>query len=219
MAPTKTTLPMIGDTPSLARFPEDDFVVADPYPMSPRYRAMLRKIIEALCPPPPAPNSQAILDDVERHVRCFMMYMHPLTARGLWVIFLVLDLVPLFYGHGFRRLQNLERDQAADVLDKIAHANLGPLRLGVVGVRGSILAGYFDHPEVHEALSYRPVPFMRERMQLRAALLEDPKLEETATRAGEVETGPVPTSSPEPISTRVPRETGASPPLIPVGQH
>lgn len=156
---------------TFARHPDDGWTYADPFPMSARYLRRFHAIIERLCPPPPAPMSETLLTQISRHVRGFMMYMHPLAGRGLWFAFILLDWAPLLLLMSWRRLSTLDRKLADRVISRIASTRWMPLRLLVVGIRGSVLSAYFDLAEVHERLDYHPVPFMKERVALREQLL------------------------------------------------
>ncbi|MBX3185084.1 MAG: hypothetical protein KIT72_00295 [Polyangiaceae bacterium] len=171
----KRQLPM-QRTNDFARHPKDGWTYADPYPMSDRYRARLHAIIERLCPPPPAPMSGDLLTQIELHVRGFMMYMHPLAGRGLWLAFILLDWAPRLLFMSWRRLGDLDRQAADRVISRITSTRWMPLRLLVVGIRGSVLSAYFDLSEVHERLNYRPVPFLKERVALRERLVASPAL-------------------------------------------
>ncbi len=159
-----------------ARHPKDGWTYADPYPMSRRYLTRLHAIIERLCPPPPAPMSSALLTQIELHVRGFMMYMHPLAGRGLWLAFILLDWAPRLLFMSWRRLGDLDRQAADRVISRITSTRWMPLRLLVVGIRGSVLSAYFDLSEVHERLNYSPVPFLKERVALRERLVASPAL-------------------------------------------
>lgn len=164
-------LPMADAAPSLARHPDDGWTYADPYPMSARYLRLFHAVIILICPPPPAPISETMVTKIERHVRGFMMYMHPLTARGLWLSFILLDWSPRLLFISRKRLTQLDRPQADQVLARITTSRLMLVRLLVVGIRGSILSAYFDQDEVHAVLTYKPIPFMKERIDLRHELL------------------------------------------------
>ena len=169
-APKRRSLILQRDPRPLARHPDDGWLLADPYPMSETARRALRGVIHAICPPPPAPQSPELVDNVELYVRRFMRYMHPVAARGLWLTFLLLDFLPLLLLKG-RRLQKLEREQAASLLTWLSHSRLGVVRLLCTGVRGAILSGYFDQDEVHKVLGYTPIPFISERTALRQTRL------------------------------------------------
>lgn len=167
----KRTLPMATTAPSLARHPDDGWTYADPYPMSERYLRMFHAVILLICPPPPAPISESMVTKIERHVRGFMMYMNPLTARGLWLSFILLDWAPRFLFMSRKRLSQLDRPRAEQVLARFTSSRLTLIRLLLVGIRGSILSAYFDQDEVHAVLTYKPIPFMKERIETRHQLL------------------------------------------------
>jgi hypothetical protein len=177
-AKKRRSLTLQRDARPLARHPDDGWLLADPYPMSEFTRRALRGVIHAICPPPPAPYSVALVDNVELYVRRFMRYMHPLAARGLWLTFLLLDFLPLLLLKG-SRLQKLDREPGAKLLSSLAHSRFGILRLLCVGVRGAILSGYFDQDEVHKVLGYAPIPFISERTALRQARLLPAPIEAT----------------------------------------
>lgn len=172
----KRQLPLAQAKPSLARHPKDGWVYADPYPMSARYLQRLHLLIRLLCPGPPAPMSDALVSRIERHVRGFMMYMPALAARGLWLSFILLDWSPRLLFTSARRLSQLPREKANQVLSRITSSRFMPLRLLVVGIRGSVLSAYFDQEEVHELLGYSPIPFIQERIELRQQLLHNQAL-------------------------------------------
>ena len=155
----------------LARHPDDGWQSADPYPMGRRVRRSLDAIVRAVCPPAPAPATPELLERVQLYVLSFMRYMHPLSARGLWLAILFLDWSPRFLFESRHRLHRLDRERAAGVLTRLQHSRLALLRTLLVAVRGLILSGYFDQDEVHQALDYSPIPFIRERQELRLRLL------------------------------------------------
>ncbi|MEZ4373874.1 MAG: hypothetical protein R3B07_23840 [Polyangiaceae bacterium] len=172
----KRKLPMASLTPALARHPQDGWTYADPYPMSERYVRMFHAIITILCPPPPAPLTEDMITRIERHVRGFMMYMHPLAARGLWLSFILLDWAPRLFFTSTKRLSQLERSQADQIINRFTSSRWMPIRLLVVGIRGSVLSAYFDTDEVHQRLKYKPIPFIRQRVELRHDLLSESAL-------------------------------------------
>jgi hypothetical protein len=170
----RRALPLQRDPRPLARHPDDGWLLAEPYPMSASVRSALRAVILAICPPAPAPDSPAIVDEVELYVRRFMRYMHPLAARGLWLTFIVLDWLPRLMLKSVKRLRGLERAEAARLLAVVVKSRFAMLRMLCIGVRGAILSGYFDQDEVHRALGYSPIPFLTEKTALRRARLEAP---------------------------------------------
>lgn len=155
---------------SLARHPKDGWRLADPYPLGPRARAALRGVIAALCPSGTAPRSPEVMNDVELGTRRFLRYMNPAVARALWLGLLFLDWLPILTLRSRDRLQRLRPDRASAFFTRWARSRIKALRLLVTGVRSLVLSVYFDQPAVHEALKYQPVPFMRERIALRALL-------------------------------------------------
>jgi hypothetical protein len=165
----KRALPLLRGV--LRRHPDDGWTLADPYPMRGRVRRSFRAIIRAVCPPAPAPISPEIIDRVELHVRRFMRYMHPIAARGLWLVILMLDWAPRLLFRSVKRLCNLDREQAAQIITTVVHSRFNVLRTMMVGVRGVILSAYFDQDEVHRALGYAPIPFLTGRIRLRNQLL------------------------------------------------
>jgi hypothetical protein len=165
-------LPMLAaKQPSLARHASDGWKPAEPYPMSERVRAHFRALIGVLLPPPPAPQAPDIVDRVELYVRRFMSHMHPLAARGLWLSIVLLDWAPRFLLRSVRRLHKLERARAGALLSKMAESRNALLRSLVISVRALVMSAYFDQDEVHRALHYAPVPFIKARVSLRQRLL------------------------------------------------
>jgi len=159
-------------SPKLKRHPDDGWRLAEPYPMSSALLDSFRALVQAICPPPPAPWSPEIARRVELYVRSFMQYMHPIVARALCVAIALLDWAPRFLFVSTRRLKRLDPREAGRVLARLAHARFSLLRSLVLAVRGVILSAYFDQDEVHRALGYSPIPFLTNRLSLRQRLLE-----------------------------------------------
>jgi hypothetical protein len=111
---------------------------------------------------------------VERSARVFLSYMHPLVARGLAIGLLLLDVLPILSLVRARPLRRLSRADASALIAKWAKSRLTALRLLVMGVRSLVLSLYFDQDEVHAAMGYAPVPFLRDRIQVRSDLLRPP---------------------------------------------
>jgi hypothetical protein len=101
-----------------------------------------------------------------------MSYMHPLAAFGLMLAFVLMDWSPRLLLRSRHRLQGLGRSEGARILEALVRSRLELFRSAVIAARGAILSAYFDQHEVHEALGYAPVPFLRERVARRAQLLE-----------------------------------------------
>jgi hypothetical protein len=157
--------------PVLARHPKDGWRPADPYQMSERVREGLRALVRVLVPPPPAPQTADIVDRCELYVRRFMAHMHPLAARGMWLCIVLLDWAPRLMFASLRRLRNLDRERASAILNRMAESRHNLVRSILLGVRALVLSAYFDQDEVHRALHYSPVPFIRQRVKLRQRLL------------------------------------------------
>jgi hypothetical protein len=155
----------------LERHPNDGWRLADPYPLGARTRRVLRAVVGAICPPSPAPRSRALLSRVEVGSRRMLRYAHPFVARCLALGLLFLDWLPILTLSSTGRLQSLESARASALLARWAHSRILLLRLLIQGARGLILSVYFDQSEVHDALHYDPVGFMRERIALRRHLL------------------------------------------------
>jgi hypothetical protein len=164
-------LPVTESRASLARHPDDGFVLANPYPLRPGLCRAVRAITLAALPPPPAPRPRDILDRIELHVRVFMAYMHPLAARGFALSILLIDLAPIFLFQSFSRFRNLDGQRATKLLDEMVHGRFSFMRMLVVAVRGLALSAYFDQDEVHEAIEYEPLPFLKSRIARREELV------------------------------------------------
>jgi hypothetical protein len=155
----------------LERHPNDGWRLADPYPLGPHALVALRGVIDALCPAGKAPRSPEIMRKVELGTQRMLRYMHPAVARGLWFGLFLLDWLPVLTLKSRGRLHHLRPERASAFVARWARSRVKALRLLVTGVRSLVLSVYFDQSEVHEALRYRPVPFLRERIAFRRALL------------------------------------------------
>jgi hypothetical protein len=100
-----------------------------------------------------------------------MRYMHPTVGRGLWLVVLLLDVAPLLFWSTRRRLHKLDDRGIRGVIGRLSHCRWHSIRTAVIGVRGMILSAYFDQPEVHAAIGYHPVEFLKQRLELRERLL------------------------------------------------
>jgi hypothetical protein len=83
----------------------------------------------------------------------------------------VLDWLPILTLRSRGRLHCLAPQRASAFISRWAKSRFKALRLLVMGVRSLVLSVYFDQTAVHRALKYEPVPFMRERIAFRRALL------------------------------------------------
>jgi hypothetical protein len=159
---------------TLTRHPDDGWQNAEPYPMGSLARTAFRAVIRALCPPLPAPQIPDLVDRIELHVRGFMRYMHPLAARALWLAIFVLDWAPRLHFWSWHRLQGLDPSEGARFLSSLGTSKIQLFRTLLIGIRGAVLCAYFDQDEVHQALGYKPLPFISERLELRNKLLREP---------------------------------------------
>jgi hypothetical protein len=161
---------------SLERHPRDGWKLAEPYPLGEGSRRALRAIIEALCPPSPAPRSADLTRRVELGARCLLRYMHPVVSRGLALGLLLLDWLPILTLASKFRMHRLDSGKARALFTRWAKSPFAALRLLVMGARSLVLSVYFDQSEVHAALNYDPVGFQKSRMRLRAHLVMPRKL-------------------------------------------
>jgi hypothetical protein len=180
----KRRLTMHAPSHALMRHPDDGIVCAEPYPLGGAARRALRALTRLICPPPPAPQPERLVDEVELTVRRFMSYMPPLAARALWLCLLLLDWAPLYLCQSFHRLHALGRERGSALLTEMVHGRYSALRTMVVAVRGLILSAYFDQDVVHRAMGYAPLPFMTERIARRRRLLAAGTLEPARAHAG-----------------------------------
>ncbi len=163
-------LNVTNDAPTFAREPRGVTRFAEPYRLGKRTESVLHAMIDLLVPSAPAPRTPALLTNVAEYVRGFMAYMPALARLGLVVAMWLLDWSPRWMLRSRRKLTELPRSKANAIIERIGSSKISYVRTLVVGVRGLILSGYFDQPEVHEAIGYAPIPFMAERVDARRAL-------------------------------------------------
>jgi len=142
-----------------------------PYPMSGPVRRALRAVIRASCPLESGPKVPKIVDNVEHQVRMLMQYMAPLTARGLCLVFLLVNWSQLWRLRGLRPLHLLPRTQSVKIVRTLCRIRFQGIRQLMLAVRATVIAAYYDQPEVHFALGYHPKPWIRERLALRRRLM------------------------------------------------
>jgi hypothetical protein len=170
----KRKLPVATPSRVLARHPDDGFILAALYPLGSNAKRALFALIAAFCPPAPAPTAPDMAERIADHVRRFMAYMPPLSARALWFCILLLDWSPVFLFRAPSRLQKLPTARASLLLSEMVSGRLAFMRTIVVAVRGLVLSAYFDQDEVHRAMGYEPIPFLTERIARRKQLLLEP---------------------------------------------
>ena len=143
--------------------------------MGPTTRKALHGVIGALCPRPPAPWSVELADKVELGVRVFMRYLPPAMGHGFGPLMLLLDWSPVWRLRGLRPLHSWDREQGADLLQRLASSRVKLIRLMIVAARAAVLSVYYDQEEVHQALDYHPLPFLQGRADLRRKLMAGDK--------------------------------------------
>ncbi|MCC6621889.1 MAG: hypothetical protein IT385_11575 [Deltaproteobacteria bacterium] len=152
------------------RHPRDAFRFADPWPMSPAMVARFHGLIRAFTPAEPVVPELEVR--IEQQVRRMMRYMQPVIARAFVLALVTLDLAPVWMFKRWARLQDLPRDEAGALLSQIQHGPIGVLADMVMAARAAVLAPYYDLDEVGRHIGWEPGPFMRERIALRARLLQ-----------------------------------------------
>lgn len=167
---------------SLERHPRDGWRRARLFPMGRGARRALKGLIRTLCPTSvDAPLGPQVEHHVEVYVRFFMCYMPRWMARGIWLALFLLEWAPFWVGHGLRRLSSLPPRRRARVIARLGRSRLFVVRRLVMVLNSLFMSAYFDSERVHRALGYAPVPFMRERIEVRRRLLTVPTTIEGAT--------------------------------------
>jgi hypothetical protein len=134
-------------------------------------RQALRGVIRAACPLDSGPKIPAIVDRVELQVRTLMQYMAPVTAWGLCLVFLLVNWSQVWLLKGLRPLHSLPRKAAVKAARTLSRVRFRAVRELMLAVRATVVAAYYDQPEVHFALGYHPKPWIRKRLALRRRLL------------------------------------------------
>ena len=142
-----------------------------PYPMGRLVRQALRGVIRAACPLESGPKIPQVIDRVELQVRTLMQYMTPITAWGLCLVFLMVNWCQLWRGRGLRPLHSLPRSAAVRAARSLSRIRWRAVQEMMLAVRATVVAAYYDQPEVHFALGYHPKPWIRKRLALRRRLM------------------------------------------------
>lgn len=142
-----------------------------PYPMGRLVRQALRGVIRAACPLDSGPKIPQIVDRVELQVRTLMQYMAPVTAWGLCLVFLLVDWSQVWRLKSLRPLHSLPRKAAVRAAKALSGMRSRAAHELMLAVRGTVVAAYYDQPEVHFALGYHPKPWIRNRLALRRRLM------------------------------------------------
>jgi len=134
-------------------------------------REALRGVIRAACPLESGPKIPQIVDRVELQVRTLMQYMAPLTALGLCLVFVLVDWSQVWRLKGLRPLHSLPRKAAVRAARALSRMRWRAVQELMLAVRATVLAAYYDQPEVHFALGYHPKAWVRKRLALRRRLM------------------------------------------------
>ena len=132
-----------------------------------------------------APVDAATQAEVDLAVRVTLRCMQPPLARGLMLLFVLLDLAPMWAAVWRPRLGGLRRlcatdgpgaearsQRDAELLEALSHCGWGALRDAVTAARAAILTAYYDLPQVQRAIGHDPLPHLRDRIALRQRLLQ-----------------------------------------------
>jgi hypothetical protein len=156
-------------TATLERHPDDGWILARPVAMSRSMRRTLHAVIRALVPDgvdmPDAPER------IEHHVRRLMRYMPWPVRMGLRFAILFLGQAPRLLGMSARSLRGLDVTRARAVLTRLAKSRITALQTLFYAVKGLVLSTFYDQDEAHAAIGYAPIPFLRDRQDLRRELL------------------------------------------------
>lgn len=160
-------------TGSLERHPTDGWQIAHPYPLGPRALRVLRVLVDTLCPSlaSRAPRSAELDERVLLGARRFLSYMHPMVSRALAFGLVLLDFLPVLTLRARHTLHACSRSEATRLFAGWVTSRFTALRLLATGLRSLVLSVYFDQEEVHRAIRYAPVPFIKGRILFRAKLL------------------------------------------------
>jgi hypothetical protein len=168
----KRRLTVAADEPgSLDRHPDDGWRLAEPIRVGRATQKVLRAMIGALLPPPPAPRTPEIEETIFCHVLVLLQYMAPATARGFLLLLHVLNWSPLWRFVGLRPLTAIAPARASAVLKGIAGSRFLVIRMMMLAPKGLILSTYFDQDAIHSKLDCDPRGFTQERIALRKRLV------------------------------------------------
>ncbi len=149
----------------------DRFVRARPDTLSPRSQRAFRALARAICPVESVPSFPDAIERVEAFVLSQLPYMNPVIRRAVGPLCRLVDWSPVWRFRGIRPLRSLSQERATAELESMVHSPFALVRNAIYPVKALILAAYYDQPEVHTAMSYEPVPFIRERIAFRARLM------------------------------------------------
>ncbi len=171
----------------LQRHPADGWSLPEPLPLGVWTRRSVAGVIRAMMPigAAGAPVDAATQAEVDLAVRVTLRCMQPPLARGLILLFVLLDLAPIWAFAWRPRLGGLRRLCAGDgpnaeavsqrdaaLLEALSHCAIGALRDAVTAARAAVLTAYYDLPQVQRAIGHDPLPHLRDRIALRQRLLQ-----------------------------------------------
>ncbi len=154
---------------------DNNWTLADPFWLPGMVRGPLRGLIRVVCPLKAGPQVPDLVDRIEQQTRVHMAYMNPFVAIGLCLIFVLMNLSPLWRLRSWRTLASLsvtDRQRAVAILADLQRSHSFLLLQMMLAVRGTLLTAYYDQPEVHNALGYHPIPWIRDRIAHRRQLVE-----------------------------------------------
>jgi hypothetical protein len=166
---TKPAFPIAGRAPVPTT--TDRFVRAQPDKLSPGSARAFRALARAICPVESVPGFPDAIERVEAYVLGQLPYMNPVIRWALGPLCRLVDWSPVWRLRGVRPLRSLSREKATAELDGMVHSPFALVRNAFYPVKALILAGYYDQPEVHTAMNYEPLPFIRERIAFRDRLM------------------------------------------------
>ncbi len=157
-------------SPVPERHPTDSWTLAIPHRVSRRTHRVLRTLADAILPT--SPRIETTVADIIDHTLVCLRYMPRSTVMGLLVGMRLLNWAPLWRLRGLRPLTRLSRDEARRHLVAVTHSRWLPVRLLMHGPLGLFMSTYFDQDYAHRTIDYDPVPFIRERIELRRKWVE-----------------------------------------------
>lgn len=160
-----------GGVPELSRHPDDGWIRANPMPMGVPARDALRGLVRVICPPAPAPQLPDLEDRIENETRIVIRYMPRPVGWVFRLVLRLLDQAPRALFISRRRLHKLDVEAGRAIFHRLVNSPVSLVREAAGLARSLILSVYFDQDEVHAALGYAPIPFMRGRIDLRQRLL------------------------------------------------
>ncbi|MEZ4268936.1 MAG: hypothetical protein R3F39_21475 [Myxococcota bacterium] len=165
----KPVFPIAGSVPVPSTV--DRFVRAQPETFSAGSQRAFRALARAVCPVEVGPDFPDVIGRIEGYVLGQLPYMNPVIRWALGPLCRLVDWSPVWRFRGLRPIRSLSREKATAELNGMVHSPFSLVRNAFYPVKALILAGYYDQPEVHTAMNYEPLPFIRERVAFRARLM------------------------------------------------